>query len=218
MKKSDIERSYHQGHRGDPMINVKHHLWVPDPIRKYRDDGHEFSGDGPFWEWLEAQWDDDSYDEMNAADEMARESCWEQAIEEARKIWPAYSTEMVDEKKFFPEYPPGCQMRFTGEKVPRKKYRAQVYSAGRSGGWLAVTGLGDVDEWDLMDLNAWRKFNKYVRQIADEEYPYEFIWHLYVNVYEPTVVEPARRSADSGARADAEMLDAIVSSTREEAA
>lgn len=89
MKKSDVEISYHQGHHGCPMVNVKHHLWVPDLIRKYKDNGtHEFSDDAGFWAWLEEQWDSSNYDAWDSADEWARELCWEDARECAHDIWP----------------------------------------------------------------------------------------------------------------------------------
>lgn len=194
--KADVERSYHQGNRGEPMINVKNHLWVPDLIRRFRDTGHEFSGDAAFWAWVDEQWDQAvGYPSpFDQADEIAREACWVLAAEYAHEIWPAWSTEMVDEKKFFPEYPPGCRWRFTGKKVARRKHHVRVRSAGRSGGWLVVDGLPDVDDWDLQDLNRWRRFESLIRELADNWYPYQFIWHLHVNVWEPDVRDPQREA------------------------
>jgi hypothetical protein len=196
VKKSDVQLSYHQGHSGDPMVNVKHHLWIPDLIRKYKGTGvHEFSDDAEFWRWLEETYEESSsygLDEFQTADEWARESCWDLATEYAHEIWPQYSTEMVDEKAWFPEFPPGCQHRFTGNKVPRKRYHVQVYSAGRSGGWLVVSGLPDVESWDAIALGRWVKFEEEVRAIADEGYPYDFIWQLRVNVYEPVHIKSVR--------------------------
>lgn len=197
MKKTDIERSYHQGHHGDPMINVKNHLWLPDLITKFRTDGHEFSGDEAFWTWVQETYDassDYGLSEFNQADEWARESCWDQANEAAHEIWPAWSTEMIDEKAYFPEFPPGCRHRFTGNKVPRRKYHVNVYSAGRSGGWLVVDGLPDIDEWDAIALGRWRRFDAAIRAIADEGYPYDYIWQLHVNVWEPAVHQPQQEA------------------------
>lgn len=86
---------------------------------------------------------------------------------------------------------------------------AEVYAEGRSGGWLVVGGIGDPDGWDLMDINAWSRFDRCVRSIL-ADLDYQFLWHLYVNVYEPTVLEPMRAEAEAGMYADAEMLGAIV--------
>ena len=159
MKRSDVPRR--AGRHSEPCINVKHHFWWPDIRRKYETDGHEFSGDTAFWEWAEQLYADDDGgpgSPFEDADEMARRDGWEQAQTDAEEIWPGHTTVMVDEKKYFPEFPPGCRYRFTGNKVPRRKPLVQVYSEGRSGGWLVVSGLGDVDEWDLQDLNRWAKY------------------------------------------------------------
>lgn len=155
---------------------------------------HEYGDDAGFWAWMHEVYDDDSCtSSIDAADEWAREGCWEQAIELAHEIWPEWSTEMVDEKKFFPEFPPGCQYRFTGKKVGRKRYHVQVYSEGRSGGWCVVHGLPEIEEWDAIALGRWARFEKGVKLIADEEYPYQFVWNLAVNVFEP--IREERRNA-----------------------
>jgi len=39
----------------------------------------------------------------------------------------------------------------------------KVYSAGRSGGWLIVCGLKNIEDWNLQDLNRWAKFQKHIR-------------------------------------------------------
>lgn len=41
---------------------------------------------------------------------------------------------------------------------------AKVYSEGRSGGWLAVHNLPDVERWDAVMLSKWRKVQKFVEQ------------------------------------------------------
>ena len=39
----------------------------------------------------------------------------------------------------------------------------RVYSDGRSGGWLVVHDLPDVDTWDAVMLSKWAKFSKAVK-------------------------------------------------------
>ena len=190
MKKSDVETHYEHGERR-PAVNVKHHLWLPDLFVKYEGagKGHEFSDDAGFWAWLHELDDNSDWDALSGADESARESCWEMATEWAHEIWPAYSTEMVDEKAFFPDFPPGCQWRFTGNKVPRKRYHVQVYSEGRQGGWCVVHGLPDIETWDAIALGRWARFEKEIKQIAHEAYPYDFIWHLHENDWDVVLAE-----------------------------
>ncbi len=43
-----------------------------------------------------------------------------------------------------------------------------MYSAGRSAGWLIVTGISDPDEWDGVMLNRWALFERAVK--AEVEY------------------------------------------------
>lgn len=60
----------------------------------------------------------------------------------------------------------------------------EVYSEGRSGGWLVVYGLGDVEDWDEQQVTTWATFAEQVRKIADDV-PYGYLWSLNANVYEP---------------------------------
>lgn len=214
MKRSDVQRSYHQGAGSRPMLNVKHHFYWPDIARKFRGGDHEFADDEPFWDWAQQVWDDDPYYEgspFDVAEQITRESGWEQAQEDADDIW-GMTSELVDERRYFPEYPPGCRWRFTGEKVWRPKPNVKLGGEGRQGGWMVAHGLGDVDEWDLQDLNRWAKFSSYVRSIV-ADLDYQLVWHLHENVYEPNVLEPLQAEAHAGALADAEVWAAITRST-----
>lgn len=40
---------------------------------------------------------------------------------------------------------------------------AKAYSAGRSGGWLVVNGLPDIESWDAIAVGRWAKLCKYCR-------------------------------------------------------
>lgn len=176
MKKSDVRRSYHQGSRGEPMVNVKWSPYWRDIVRKFNGTKavgrlgeytvHEFGDDAEFWAWAEDLYENHEdeafhypacrHERMGAfliADEIAREVGWELAQELADEVW---------------------------EKT---RYSPKVYSAGRSGGWLVVTGLPDVEAWDAIDLARWACFQKEIEATVDD-LDYQFIWHLHVNVYE----------------------------------
>lgn len=47
------------------------------------------------------------------------------------------------------------------ECLPR--WGIKAYSAGRSGGWLIIKGLQDVEEWDAVMLAKWRHFEKIIK-------------------------------------------------------
>lgn len=55
----------------------------------------------------------------------------------------------------------------------------KVYSAGRSGGWLIVQGLDDIEYWDAVALAKWHKFEKAIKEAVkwytSEEKVYEDI-------------------------------------------
>ncbi len=88
MRKSDIQRSYHCGSSGKPMVNVKHHFYWPDIRAKYATEGHEFSGDAAFIQWADAQWAK-NYEEgaFDVAEECARDAGWEMAREHAMETF-----------------------------------------------------------------------------------------------------------------------------------
>ena len=151
MKKSDVETYYDHGTRY-PAVNVKHHLWFPDLFNAFEGKGnHEYSDDAGFWAWMHELYDDDSFGSVDAADEWARATCWEQLQTEAEDIWP---------------------------------YRSViVYGLGRQGGHACVVNLPPVEDWDAIDVAKWAKFKRCAEQIAHEEYPYQFVWNLAVNVW-----------------------------------
>lgn len=44
---------------------------------------------------------------------------------------------------------------------------SDVEQDGRMGGWLVVTGLPSIEEWDAIQLAKWRKFERMARSQAD---------------------------------------------------
>lgn len=151
MKRDDvIQRGAWE--RARPALNIKHHYWLPELIKLWQNEGHEFSGDAEFWAWCDDLVSHSNWEVAQPAEDFANEDGWEQADETANDVWPS----------------------------PRVK----VYSDGCSYGWLIVEGLSPVEEWDAIALGRWRKFAKQIRAILGER-DYQFVWHLYVNVYEP---------------------------------
>lgn len=62
----------------------------------------------------------------------------------------------------------------------------EVYTEGRSGGWLVVHNLPEIEDWDPGLVSKWVEFAKQVRSIADDV-PRSFLWQVHANVYEPWV-------------------------------
>lgn len=78
--------------------------------------------------------------------ESAREDFWERALD-------CLNFAMLGDKRAC-EYAP-CGL---------KKGPYEIFSAGRSGGWLIVKGLPPVADWDGPTFQKWRKFARLVSQ------------------------------------------------------
>lgn len=64
--------------------------------------------------------------------------------------------------------------------------------AGRSGGWIEVRGLPDIEEWDAVRLARWRRFARIARSIADG-IPFQMLCSIETNEYEWRKTEDAER-------------------------
>lgn len=186
--------------RGVPAINVKWSPYTPDLVRKFEhvqdtskhicqvcgksgrnnahDAGkqdhrfngggkyfvHEFGDDEQFWQWVEAmERQSDVWDYPNGAFTIADELARQVGWEDAHDLaYEVWGSSTV-----------------------------QVESSGRSGGWLIVRGLGDVEDWDAVELARWTRFQLGVESLL-EQCDYNFVWHLHVNVYENWLEQFAR--------------------------
>jgi hypothetical protein len=71
--------------------------------------------------------------------------------------------------------------------------RAQdVEQDGRSGGWLVVTGLPDLEDWDAVQIAKWRKFERYAKSLAGDVM-YQVVSSVYLNDFEWQKAEKAER-------------------------
>jgi hypothetical protein len=139
---------------GRPAVNVK-------VYRDLRDAWADFEREEPehdprfSLDWIE--------ENMNA-DEI--DSYFWGACESERDYLVAYATE--DEDAIFPVSQYG---------------RLSIEQEGRTGGWLAVGGLPDLEEWDAVLLARWRKFERIAREIADTV-PLQALLSIYLNAFE----------------------------------
>ena len=78
-----------------------------------------------------------------------------------------------------------CEQGFEhAEEIAKELFGAnvKVYQEGRSGGWLVVHGLGDVESWGPEDLEAWNTFGIRVQAIAQDT-PRRWLEMVYFNVF-----------------------------------
>lgn len=51
----------------------------------------------------------------------------------------------------------------------------KTYSAGRSGGWVIVCGLPEIESWDAIMLAKWRKFENMCKAERDYYCSWDFV-------------------------------------------
>jgi hypothetical protein len=73
---------------------------------------------------------------------------------------------------------------------------ASLSREGRSGGWVVVDNLPDLEEWDAVQLAKWRKFERVAREIADG-IPLQMLSSIYLNDFEVWADEQEDASASN---------------------
>lgn len=138
MRKADVQRSYHNGSRGEPMLNIKVDAW-PWPNEALAKEVENETGESGFAAWCA----DQDEDTLQTWWDVACESNFEQATEDAGYVFgDAYGHVAHDKRR--------------------------VWQAGRSGGWLYVTHLPDVDSWDAIALGKWARYARIVAGLVDD--------------------------------------------------
>lgn len=119
-------------------------------------DWSEFDNSEAFRSWvLDLVDKDDSL--ITTAWEVGCENCWESVQTDAEEAFR--------------------------ETAPNGNMYVKVWSQGRSGGWAVVDGLKDFEDWNAIDLSAWRRFEKWAQQDA-RNLAYEMVSFLYLNVWD----------------------------------
>ncbi len=71
--------------------------------------------------------------------------------------------------------------------------RVKVYQEGRSGGWLVVENLPDLEEWDAIMVGKWGSFVKGVEAMV-EAFPESLADLVYINTYDIVLSDRAKRA------------------------
>lgn len=62
----------------------------------------------------------------------------------------------------------------------------EAWHEGRSGGWIVVNGLPDVESWDAIMVSKWGKAERIAKEIA-QGIPYQALSLLVINEYDEYV-------------------------------
>lgn len=71
--------------------------------------------------------------------------------------------------------------------------RVKVYQEGRSGGWLVVENLPDLEEWDAIMVGKWATFQKGVEAMV-EAFPESLAEMVYINTYDSVLSERSKQA------------------------
>lgn len=155
MKKSEVQLNYHDDGHGCPCLNVKVNYPIGVAWRALAERVESEEGMPGFADWFDALPDDGSAAQW--AFDAACESGADAAVEMAGEIFGAA----------FGQYD--------------HKHR-RVFQTGRSGGWLYVEGLPDVETWDAVQLAKWARFARVCEEIVDG-IPFDGTVLLALNTY-----------------------------------
>jgi hypothetical protein len=169
----DVE-TYGDWHRSYPSVNVK--KWVSVDDIPWSDLALEHGDDAEIVHtWARALIDTQEYDQMNAAEEIARECWWDDATELAHETF-------------------GGHVKVYGEG--RQGGHLVVHGIGHPDDWTvevcercgpececSADDYGDAFEIpDVGKVMAWCEFEQNIASMVDD-FPYSVGWHLIVNVH-----------------------------------
>lgn len=166
--------AYYDHGRYYPSINVKNYKWFPRDL-PWDDLRHDIDNIDTVRAWAEKLDDDQEYDQLNAAEEIARECWWDDATEAAQDIF-------------------GSHVKVYGEG--RSGGHLVVHGVGHPDEWTDVTcehverdGIcwdHDCDGYDVPDferVRQWAEFRERIEWLKDD-FAYMVGWHLAVNVHD----------------------------------
>ena len=157
-----------------PSINVKNYKWFPRDI-PWDDLRHEFDNADIVKAWIEELHDHSEYDQLSAAEEIAREIWWEYVTDEAKEHF-------------------GNHVQVYGEG--RSGGHLVVHGIDSPNEWIDTICQHVIDDnvcydWDcdgfeipdIQRIRQWAEFREYV-EAEMEGFAYSVGWHLIVNVHD----------------------------------
>jgi len=167
--KEDVEFHSDGFRPSKPAVNVKVYDSLDNGFRKWKLDYPDH--DPRFTvEWIEEHVSDDH------ASDIFWWTCqmrWEDLEAEAQEIWGSH---MINDHR-------------------GRHQSTKVYSEGRSGGWAVVDGIDhDVDSWDAIEFNKWKRFAKFARATADYVMV-DVVDYIYENDFQEWQLEESELAA-----------------------
>lgn len=168
--------TYYDHGRYYPSINVKNYKWFPrdlpwDALR------HEHDNVDTVKAWIEALYDDNEYDQLNAAEEIARECWWDDATDAAHEVFGSHV-------KVYGEGRQGGHLVVHGIGVPDEWVDVECVHTLVNDGYCYDSDCEGFDVPDFERVRQWAEFRERIEWLKDD-FAYTVGWHLIVNVHDP---------------------------------
>ena len=179
-RKSDVQTHSEMGRSAHPAVNIKCHLWESgergswptDLLRSVADEfGHDPEAFVSWWRELAEEHEEAFGRMIDTYSSLSAEDSFEMLREDASEVFG-----------------------ISGSRNPYDgRWEAlELWQEGRSGGWLVVNGLPELDSWDAVALSKWRKFERYVLAARDA-HPESVAALVVINAYESHLDRIAER-------------------------
>ena len=180
-RKTDVQtHRVGYGYNSAPAVNIKLDLynWLR---RVDRAEVAYYVGDDEVAEFM--AWLDDRYDDDNDPD--------------GTDLWGLAESHAEGEWEYFADW--AVEHFGRGVRISRE---------GRSGGWMTVEGLDDIERWDAIALGKWRQWERWVRSTI-EDFPTGMAVLAAINEWEVVRAEREAKRAEA-AYNDAETVAAAL--------
>lgn len=167
------EAYYDRAYR--PSVNVKNYKWFPRDI-PWDELAEEFDHADTVRTWIEHAHDSGDYDQLFAAEEIARECWWSDVTDEATEVFSS-------NVQVYGEGRQGGHLVVHGIGSPDEWFDTTCEHVEKEG----VCYEWDCEDWDIPDVSRiqeWADFRSYVEAMKDD-FAHMVGWHLIVNVHDP---------------------------------
>lgn len=170
----DDEDYYDRG-RHYPSINVKNYKWFPRDI-PWDELRHDIDNIDTVRAWAEKLDDDQEYDQLNAAEDIAREIWWDDATEVAYEIFGQHV-------KVYGEGRQGGHLVVHGIGYPDEWTDVECVHTLTGDGYCYESDCEGFDVPDFERVRQWAEFRERIEWLKDD-FAYMVGWHLAVNVHD----------------------------------
>lgn len=165
---------YYDTGRYYPSINVKNHKWFPRDL-PWHDLRQEIKNADTVQEWIDRLCDSGEYDQLNSAEEIAREIWWYDATDIAVDIFGSHV-------KVYSLGRQGGHLVVDGIGTP-DEWTDVTCEHVETDGVCWDHDCAGYDAPDIERVRQWAEFREHIERLMDD-FAYMVGWHLAVNIHD----------------------------------